>query len=292
MNDGPLRKAPALARNGGKPWSRFAIASLLLASQAWGEGKNPWAEARTPSAGPARAIGETNNGCMAGAATLATEGEGYAVMHLERRRHFGHPNLVRTIRSLGTEAAHGLGELHVGDLSMPRGGPMPFGHRSHQTGLDADVWFDLRPNLLARADRQRSNIPAPSLLVSAAKGLDYGLWNRNHERLLHAVAVIPEVDRVFVNAHIKRELCRSVRGERGWLRKIRPWYHHDDHFHLRLACPPDSPACVRQEPIPAGDGCDASLDWWFQPHPADAAKPAPALLPVLPAACRALAGAD
>jgi len=278
----------------GKRIVLFFWASLVFPhciQTAWAAGNNPWDESREPVPGPARAIGETNNGCMAGASILPSEGEGYAVMHLERRRFFGHPNLIQTIRHLGREAVHGLGVLHVGDLSMARGGPMPFGHRSHQTGLDADVWFDLNPRLLADADQQRSNIPAPSLLAGT-RGLNHELWSHDHERLLHAVALVREVDRVFVNPHIKRELCRTVRGERAWLRKMRPWYHHDDHFHLRLVCPPDSPACVRQEPVPVGDGCDTSLDWWFQLHPADSAKPAEAPKPVLPAACRALAGAD
>lgn len=255
---------------------------LLLASAAKA---NEWAAIPGPSDGPPRAIGEISAGCMSGAATLPTEGEGYVVMHLERRRYFGHPSLIAAIRTLGEEAAQGIGMLHVGDLSLARGGPMPFGHRSHQTGLDADIWFDLNPGLHARADRLRSNVPAPSLLSSASRGLDYRLWSGRHIQILKATATLPRVDRIFVNAHIKRELCRTVRTDRGWLRKIRPWYYHDDHFHMRLVCPPDSSGCVRQNPIPAGDGCDSSLDWWLRQHPPGTAKPAPPR-PVLPAECR------
>jgi penicillin-insensitive murein endopeptidase len=261
------------------------LPALLLNATAFA---NPWAEVAHPTDGPARSIGETNAGCIAGAATLPTEGEGYVVMHLERHRYFGHPDLVDTIRTLGEKAAASLSVLHVGDLGMPRGGPMPFGHRSHQTGLDADVWFDLSPGLHARADRMRSNVPAPSLLISASKGLDYRLWSDRHIQILKATASLPSVDRIFVNAHIKRELCDSVRGDHSWLRKIRPWYYHDDHFHMRLACPPDSPACVRQDPIPAGDGCDSSLDWWFGHQPDTRPKKPSEPKPVMPSACRGL----
>ena len=48
-------------------------------------------------------------------------------------------------RNAGAARARGLPPLWIGDLSQPRGGPMPFGHASHQTGLDVDVWLDLSP---------------------------------------------------------------------------------------------------------------------------------------------------
>jgi penicillin-insensitive murein endopeptidase len=117
------------------------------------------------------------------------------------------------------------------------------------------------------------------------------LWDASHARVLEAAARDPRVDRIFVNAHIKQELCRSVRGDRSWLRKIRPWHRHDDHFHMRLACPADSPDCIPQKPLAPGDGCDASLDWWLslpplRPLPENHHGPAPS--PALPRACRAV----
>lgn len=249
---------------------------------------NPWAGVPGPAAGPAHAIGDTSAGCIRGARTLPTEGEGYVVMHLERDRYYGHPSLISSIRALGERAAQGLGMMHVGDLGMARGGPMPFGHRSHQTGLDADVWFDMSPSLHLGANSNRSNVSAYSLL-SQSEGLNYRLWSDSHAQMLKAAASQPAVDRIFVNARIKQELCRSTRGDRSWLRKIRPWYHHEDHFHMRLACPPDSPSCARQEPIPLGDGCD-NLDWWFNKTPDSTATPKapPPPKPVMPSECRAV----
>jgi penicillin-insensitive murein endopeptidase len=250
---------------------------------------NPWAAVPGPSEGPPRAIGDTSAGCISGAEVLPQEGEGYVVMHLERRRYFGHPDLVDAIKALGRRAAGGLGLMHVGDLGMPRGGPMPFGHRSHQSGLDADVWFDLSPTLHLRANSLRSNVSARSLLSSAAHGLDYSIWSDRHAQMLKSAALLPSVDRIFVNAHIKQELCDTARGDTSWLRKIRPWYHHDDHFHMRLACPDDSPDCERQKPIPPGDGCD-ELGWWLgkEPAPSTGVKPPPEPKPGLPAECRML----
>lgn len=266
---------------------RLTLASLLLVFTV-NSPANPWANVPGPVPGPSRAIGDTSAGCISGARSLPTQGEGYVVMHLERDRYYGHPSLISSIRALGQRAAEGLGIMHVGDLGMARGGPMPFGHRSHQTGLDADVWFDLSPSLHLGANRDRSNVSAYSLLSKVGEGLDYRLWSDRHAQMLKAAATQPAVDRIFVNARIKQELCRSTQGDRDWLRKIRPWYHHEDHFHMRLACPPDSPSCVRQEPIPPGDGCEA-LSWWFKKTPeAPAAKPPPPPQPRMPAECREL----
>ena len=56
------------------------------------------------------------------------------------------------------DAASGLPVFYVGDMAQPRGGPLPFGHASHQTGLDVDIWFTLTPR--------------PRLVPAARFGLD------------------------------------------------------------------------------------------------------------------------
>ena len=246
-----------------------------------------WSRVDHPSEGSPRSVGETNSGCIAGAQVLPLEGKGYVVMHIERNRYWGHADLVNAIQILGQKVAQrNLGTLQIGDLGQPRGGPLPFGHRSHQSGLDVDIWFNLKPKLLTGADEMRGNIPAPSMLNDSKTGLDQGKWTDNHATLLELAANLPGVDRIFVNPHIKKELCESVTGNRDWLHVIRPWYNHDDHFHMRLSCPADSPSCRGQEPIPAGEGCDASLDWWFHQPTVTTPKPHPAPTPKLPGECR------
>jgi penicillin-insensitive murein endopeptidase len=213
-------------------------------------------------------------------------------MHIERNRYYGHPRLVQTIETLGRKTkALGLGVLHVGDLGQPRGGPMSFGHRSHQTGLDVDIWFTLDPSLTEKADADRGNISAPSVLNASKKGLDRRAWTDDHLTLMQIAASLPGVDRIFVNPYVKKELCGQAEGDREWLRKIRPWYYHDDHFHLRLACPADSPECDSQDPIPAGEGCDDSLDWWFGHLPETATPSPPPPKPRLPQECQAVISA-
>ena len=90
---------------------------------------------------------------------------------------------------------------------------------------------------------------------------------------------------------IKRGLCEQVTGDRSWLRWIRPWWGHASHMHINFRCPEGQPLCPARPPAPPpGDGCDASLQWWFdqldQP-PKPAAGP-PAKPPAPPEACRAI----
>lgn len=100
---------------------------------------------------------------------------------------------------------------------------------------------------------------------------------------------LPGVDRVLVNPAIKRALCEDAGVERGWLHKVRPWYGHTAHMHIHFHCPPGQSECHDFGPIPPGDGCDASLAWWFAQL--DKPKPPPGpppKAPKLPAACAAI----
>jgi penicillin-insensitive murein endopeptidase len=243
----------------------------------------PWAKFRTPSAGPARAIGGYSAGCIAGAVGLPLRGDGFRVVRPERGRVFGHPLLIALIRELGARLKSlGLPALAIGDLGQPRGGPAPTGHASHQTGLDVDIWF------APPVGKQ------PVSMVDVAHGRPAPRFTSAVAHVLELAAPDSRVDRIFVHPVLKRALCQSGGAGREWLRKIRPWWGHADHFHLRLACPSDSSECVPQPALPPGDGCD-DLDWWFDPkaqadrdkgHQSYAAKVGAA--PELPPGCSAL----
>ena len=108
-----------------------------------------------------------------------------------------------------------------------------------------------------------------------------------------AAATEPEVERIFVNAAIKKALCREAGQDRAWLYKVRPMWGHNYHFHIRLRCPADNPDCKPQDPPGHGDGCGADLDWWFRdavlnpPPPKEPPKPTrPLKMADLPPACR------
>lgn len=252
---------------------------------------SPWAQVRTVSAGPPAAIGEAANGCLAGAQALPAEGKGYVQIRRERQRQFGHPQTLDFVRDLGAAQARQTGRyVMIGDLSQPRGGLMSSSHRSHQNGLDLDVWF-LLADSPGQAQRDWPESGAPPSMVAAGGLSVNGLWGPDQRLLLKLAAEDGRVERIFVNPAIKQRLCDGERGDRGWLRKLRPWRGHDAHFHVRLKCPAGSPDCKAQAPLPAGDGCGAELAWWFtaearQPRKTAEDKPPPPM----PAACRALLG--
>src|SRR6202043_3766668 len=111
----------------------------------------------------------------------------------------------------------------------------------------------------------RETVDLPSMVLADRSGVDPQRFGARQATLLRLAAGDARVDRIFVNPAIKRALCEQP--DHAWLHKIRPWYGHDEHFHVRLSCPADSPDCEEQRPVPAGDGCGAELASWLPPLP-------------------------
>ena len=248
----------------------------------------------TPAPGPARVIGGYTKGCLAGARQLPAEGPNWQVMRPSRNRAWGDPVLIDFLERLAVAlpAAAGWPGLLIGDIAQPRGGPMLTGHASHQLGIEADIWLTPMPDRRL-TPAERDEMPATNVVTANGLDIDPSVWTPQHRKLLETVARSPGVARIFVNAAIKRALCREAGADRSWLRLIRPWWGHNYHFHLRLACPPGQPQCENQEPPSPGDGCDA-LAWWFTEealHPKPGPPRAPLRVADLPAACRGLVGA-
>jgi len=168
---------------------------------------------------------------------------------------------------------------------------MVSGHAAHENGVDVDIWFNLDPKP-ALPPEAREEVELPSMVLPDKSDIDRSRFGEGQVRLLRLAANDPRVDRIFVHPAIKRALCQGFGnagdGDTGWLHRIRPWYGHDEHFHVRLSCPAGSPDCVGQPAVPPGDGCDASLDWWFTHPPAAAPTTPPPPRPPLPKACAAL----
>src|SRR5262245_1746020 len=210
------------------------VAGVALAER----GPTPWQRVKTPSGGEPRAIGDYSGGCVQGARALPLDGEGYQAMHPSRLRHFGHPELLDFIAQLGkgTRAAQ-LPDVLIADLSQPRGGRASGGHASHQSGLDVDIWYIGPEKSGALTDAQREQMKARSVL-DGKRGTIRSRWAPRVTKLLQLTASDARVERVFVHPFIKRELCAlpgsGTATDRAWLGKLRPWYGHDDHFHVRL----------------------------------------------------------
>lgn len=270
----------------------LAVVPLAVANAAEPEARQLFAKVATPAPLQPRSVGFYSRGCLAGAARLPIDGPAWQVMRLSRNRYWGMPELVAYLERLAKDAraSDGWNGLLVGDMSQPRGGPMISGHASHQVGLDVDIWFDPMPDrTLSAGERERKS--ATSYIVKGTHTkLDKSKWTEAHSRLVKRAASYPEVQRIFVNAGIKKELCDRAGNDRAWLRKIRPWYLHDDHLHVRLSCPPGMPSCKPQDATPTGDGCGENLAWWLSDAPYKPAKgpvrpKAELTMKDLPAAC-------
>jgi penicillin-insensitive murein DD-endopeptidase len=256
--------------------------------------KQLFGAAATPAPLAARAIGFYARGCLAGAKPLAIDGPAWQAMRLSRNRNWGHPQLVKLVEQLANDAKakDGWRGLLVGDMSQPRGGPMLTGHASHQVGLDADIWLTQMPDRRL-SEKEREELSATSMLAADGLGIDPAVWTSAHGKLIRRAAAFPEVERVLVHPAIKKALCESKEGDRSVLHKIRPYWGHHYHMHVRMACPKGSTNCEAQPAPPADDGCGKELDDWFTllkrpPRPdAKPAKPKPPLtMAQLPAECK------
>jgi penicillin-insensitive murein endopeptidase len=246
---------------------------------------------------PSAAFGGYARGCQSGAVQLAETGPTWQAMRLSRNRNWAQPETIDYVKDLSRFAATlpGWQGLYVGDMSQPRGGPMLTGHRSHQSGLDVDIWMR-PPDRLNLTAQDRENISSISMRRDRG-AFTNDRWTDEHMKLLRAAASDERVARIFVFPGAKVAMCDWETRDRGWLRKIRPWWGHHYHFHVRLRCPEGSGACKNQAPPPPGDGCAAAQTWVdniLDPPPPDPeATPRPSRGPLrmadLPGQCAAVA---
>ena len=137
-------------------------------------------------------FGSYARGCLAGGAQLPETGPTWQAMRLSRNRNWGHPEAIDFVQDLSRFAATqpGWKGLYVGDMSQPRGGPMLSGHRSHQMGLDIDIWLRPATDLsLSRAARE--NISSVSM-QRANGAYANSQWTRaQRTAALHAIDAAP-----------------------------------------------------------------------------------------------------
>jgi penicillin-insensitive murein endopeptidase len=265
---------------------RAIVIALMLAAPANAEklANKLFGAMSLPSADDPMPIGSYAKGCAAGLVELPETGPTWQAMRLSRNRNWGHPEMISFLVDLSqTAAAIGYGRgLYIGDISQPRGGPMTSGHASHQIGLDADIWM-LPPRSLGLSEGEREDISSIPVRSADQRSVTKN-WTKTHHRLLQEAALDPRVDRIFVAAAVKIEMCKTARAsDKKWLQKIRPVAGHDTHFHVRLKCPKGARLCETQTPTVAelsknGDGCDETLTWWVTdyldpPKPTKKKKP-------------------
>ncbi len=263
---------------------RLSISSLKTICACW------WlltAAALLPA--QAQVYGSYNMGCLDNAQPLALRGEHYIMQLGGKGRNYAHPEMIDYLHKFIERTREaGLPDLVIGDLSQKHGGPYAkSNHASHMVGLDVDIPFGFARDL---SDPSRT----PDSFYLVKKGRLTANFDEERVRLIYLAAQDPRVERIFVAPRIKEGMCNlfAGRGDDSFLRKLRPWFGHQAHMHVRLGCPADSPYCKAQDPAPEGTGCGYEVQSWFMP-PDPAAKPAapkPKAKPVMPEQCRLLLG--
>jgi hypothetical protein len=157
-------------------------------------------------------------GSLSNGTQLPTAGPGWITWNpltdrVPNRPHrlYGNDHVIRTL--LGIIAAHHDANpqappVVVGDLSFRGGGPMEL-HRSHQNGLDVDVYYP-------RRDREHT-VPTNAEQV--------------HRRLTQDL-----VDR-FVAAGAQMVFVGYATGVHGPRDVVVPYPNHEDHMHVRFPPP-------------------------------------------------------
>lgn len=166
-----------------------------------------------------------------------------------RDTRWGVPSLVRGLDRAARTVARRFPDamLSVGDMSRRRGGEVGH-HKSHQSGRDADVAFYM-------TDREGSPLyhhrmvpfrgDGTSPMLPAARFDDARNWS-----LIEALLNDPEaqLQKVFVAAPLRQRLLREAERRAVPLAvrlraaevlvQPRTGVVHDDHFHIRIGCPP------------------------------------------------------
>jgi murein endopeptidase len=253
---------------------------------------------RKPADPPGPAIGHWNRGALVDGEAVPLEGEDHYLLYpphcytsepmraaypdpARGSNFYAHPLVVKAVLEVARAVRRAYPDaprVPVGELSNRVGGPIPF-HRSHQNGLDVDIFLLLRPHAPTEAGalgqdparivpvcRDGPNLePRDPRTAKWRVHRDFALdWNW---ALTAAYALRDDVKVVFlgdllrralldwarregcpateiaaVEAKLKTPVCQRPGGvgKVAWKDNFCP---HDDHLHIRFRCPRDSREC-------------------------------------------------
>lgn len=231
----------------------LGLIACLVSSEAHAAGNRPGrAESALPSKAVARgkSVGSPNEGRLEGGRKLEPSKSLRAV----GGHRWGVTSLVGMLeRSAARVAKRFSGAtLTVGDLSRKGGGDVE-GHRSHESGRDADVGFYLKKGQkpwvaprFATIDEEGKAAGLPAVRFD-----DMRNWALIEAWLTDREASVLQI---FVAQHIKMRLLAEARRSgasaelqnRAAMIMIQPsrGLPHDNHFHVRVACPKSSGDCI------------------------------------------------
>lgn len=205
-------------------------------------------------------VGYYSEGTLVNGVNLPVTGPGYMRLFTHRNRGWGTQEMINMIiKSAGdmNRKYPEMDRLQVGDISKKGGGAVNDLHSSHENGQDADLTY-YRKNQVEQ-NPQYINGFAENMVINGRLSKNFDTA-RNWEfiKRLHEHG---DVQRIFVDPVIKKELCRFARTKNELiryddiLRSLRVLDNHGDHMHVRLKCPPNARECISQEDPPAGTGC-------------------------------------
>lgn len=215
-----------------------------------------------PLVSSAESIGKYQKGCQTEAVSYAFGGNVKRIFD-DRDTAWGQKELIAVIEKVAKKVKEqSLGVLRLGNLSDKDGGNMHPHSVSHQLGLDADISFIVDPKSPVKGAFK-------SVLDSKKKKVNRKLLTKESLLVMKLFAQEANVERLLVHPLVKKEICERLPKEK-WMGKIRPWWKHDDHFHLRISCPKGNTECVPQNPPPDHDDCDSeAYHWWFSQEAED-----------------------
>lgn len=227
----------------------IAWAALALPSVAESKGTRAAPKAQKAQKS-AQSVGTPDDGKLQGGKRI----QGSSTLRVVGSLQYGLPSLVGMLeRSAAKVAKRYPGSvLTVGDLSQKGGGDVG-GHRSHESGRDADVAFYLRKNDKPFAAKRFAKVTEDGTVVGhpGARFDDARNWELVASWLSDSEA---QVLQVFVARHLRARLLAYAAhsGASAALRnraaqvliQPRKALPHDNHFHVRIACPKSSDECV------------------------------------------------
>ena len=143
--------------------------------------------------------------------------------------------------------------LGVGELSHKEGGEIER-HHSHESGRDADLAFYLVDSLGRGVARDRFLTILPNGVAAADAHVRFD--DARNWTLIGALVSDPKarVTHVFAVNHLRTRLLsyaakvNAPAALRARVAEVMMQPHHalphDDHFHIRVACPTNSPECI------------------------------------------------
>ncbi len=135
------------------------------------------------------------------------------------------------------------GQVLIADMSQRRGGRIR-PHSSHQTGLDVDIRLPKLPGIAKGKAPTANEIDWAASWVLLREFIDTGevqyifLSYNRQKRLLHA-ARAAGASANYIATHI--QYPRGSGSNQGTIRHSKG---HTIHFHVRIKCSKDAPACV------------------------------------------------